>query len=145
MEILKQLREEGRPEDMQALLEHIPFARFLGVQADIKGNEITMILPFQEKLIGNPILPAIHGGAIGAFLEITAIIQLLFISQCERIPKTVDISVDYLRSGRPVETYGRAIVTRQGRRVANVRSEIWQEARDKPIAASHGHYLLTPI
>jgi len=69
----------------------------------------------------------------------------LFISHCERIPKTVDISVDYLRSGRPVETYGRAIVTRQGRRVANVRSEIWQEARDKPIAASHGHYLLTPI
>ena len=87
MEILKQLREEGRPEDMQALMEHIPFARFLGVQADIKGNEITMILPFQEKLIGNPILPAIHGGAIGAFLEITAVIQLLFITQCERIPK----------------------------------------------------------
>jgi hypothetical protein len=29
--------------------------------------------------------------------------------------------------------------------VANVRSEIWQESRDKPIALSQGHYLLAPL
>lgn len=145
MEILKLLREEGRPGDMQSLLDHLPFAAFLGVRVDIKGNEITTILPFDEKLIGNPVLPALHGGSIGAFLEITSVIQLLFDTQCERLPKTVDLSIDYLRSGRPVDTYGRAIVTRQGRRVANVRAEIWQEERDKPVAASHGHFLLTPV
>ena len=38
--------------------------------------------------------------------------------------------VDYLRSGRPVDTHARAIVTRQGRRVTNVRVEAWQEDRD---------------
>lgn len=145
MQILKQLREEGRAQDMQALMEHIPFARFMGVQVDRKGNEVTTILPFQEMLIGNPTLPALHGGAIGAFLELTSIIQLLYNTQCERLPKTVDISIDYLRSGRPVETYGRAVVTRQGRRVANVRAEIWQDEIDRPIAASHGHFLLTPV
>ncbi|HIG41826.1 MAG TPA: PaaI family thioesterase [Gammaproteobacteria bacterium] len=95
-------------------------------------------------LIGNPNLPAIHGGAIGAFLEITAVIQLLSDASVERLPKTVDISIDFLRSGRPVDTYGRAIVTRQGRRVANVRAEIWQEEKAKPIAAAHGQFLLTP-
>ncbi|NJN50793.1 MAG: PaaI family thioesterase [Gammaproteobacteria bacterium] len=130
---------------MQALLDSIPYVQFLGIAAERKGNEITTIMPFGNHLVGNVMLPAIHGGVIGAFLEITATVQLLFDTQCERLPKTIDISIDYLRSGRPVATYGRAIVTRHGRRVANVRTEIWQEERAKPVAAAHGHYLLTPV
>ncbi len=145
MKILADMREAGRAQDMQALLDSIPYARFLGIMAERKGNEVTTILPFKDHLIGNVMLPAIHGGVIGAFLEITATVQLLFDNQCERLPKTIDISIDYLRSGRAVDTYGRAIVTRHGRRVANVRSEIWQEERARPIAAAHGHYLLAPI
>ncbi len=144
MKILADLREQGRAQDMQALVEHLPYARFLGIGVDRKGNEITTILPFSDHLVGNTRLRALHGGVIGAFLEITSIVQLLFDTSCERLPKTIDISIDYLRSGRPVETYGRAIVTRHGRRVANVRTEIWQESRSAPVAASHGHFLLTP-
>lgn len=145
MKILQTLRDEGRAQDMQALIDYIPYAHYLGIQVDRKGNELTTILPFQESLIGNTALPALHGGAIGAFLEITSVIQLLFDASCERLPKTVDISIDYLRPGRPVPTYGRAIVTRQGRRIANVRTEIWQEEKAKPVAVAHGHYLLTPV
>ncbi len=129
---------------MAALLAEIPFAGFLGIDVDIKGSELTTIMPFKYDLVGNERLPAIHGGVIGAFLEISSVVQLLFDTSCERLPKTVDISIDYLRSGKPMETYGRAIVTRQGRRVANVRAEIWQEERTRPIALAHGHYLLTP-
>ncbi len=145
MKILEKLRNEGRAEDMQALVEHIPYARFLGIEVDRKGSEITTVLPFKPDLVGNTMLPAIHGGVIGAFLEITSVIQLLYDTSCERLPKTVDISIDYLRSGKPLDLYGRAVVTRQGRRVANVRAEIWQEEKAKPVAASHGHFLLTPV
>lgn len=145
MKLLSELRAQGRGQDMAAVLEHIPYARFLGIQVERKGNELTTILPFQEHLIGNVNLPALHGGAIGAFLELTAVIQLLHDTSCERLPKTIDVSVDYLRSGRPLDTYGRAIVTRHGRRVANVRSEIWQEERSRPIGVSHGHFLLAPL
>lgn len=145
MKILAELRAQGRAHDMQALVDHIPYARFLGIQVDRKGNEITTILPFREHLVGNVWLNALHGGTIGAFLEMTATIELLFVTSCERLPKTIDISIDYLRSGRAVPTYGRAVVTRRGRRVANVRAEIWQEERSKPVAAAHGHFLLTPI
>ena len=143
MEILKQLREEGRAEDLQALLDHIPYARFMGFKVDLKGDLVTTIMPFSEDLIGNVMLPALHGGTIGALLEVTSVIQLLHSTRLERLPKTVDISIDYLRSGRAVDTYGRAFVTRQGRRVANVRAEIWQDSVAKPVAASHGHFLLT--
>jgi uncharacterized protein (TIGR00369 family) len=144
MKILAELREQGRAQDMQALVDHLPYARFLGIRVDRKGNEITTILPFSDRLVGNVRLRALHGGVIGAFLEITSTVQLLFDTSCERLPKTIDISIDYLRTGRAVETYGRAIVTRHGRRVANVRAEMWQESRSAPVAAAHGHFLLTP-
>ena len=145
MKILSELREQGKGQDMGAVVTAIPYAAFLGVEVQQQGNEVITVLPFKEALVGNPILPAIHGGVIGAFLEITAVLQLLYETACERIPKTVDVNFDYLRSGRAVTTYGRAIVNRQGRRVANVRSEIWQESRDRPIALSQGHYLLAPL
>ena len=145
MKLLIELRESGQGQDMAAVVDAIPYARFLGVEVQQQGNEVITVLPFKDDLIGNPILPAIHGGVIGAMLEITAVLQVLYETACERLPKTVDVNFDYLRSGRAVTTYGRAVVNRQGRRVANVRSEIWQESRDKPIALSQGHYLLKPI
>ncbi len=145
MKLLLELRERGQGKDMAAVVAAIPYARFLGVEVQQQGNEVITVLPFTEKLIGNPILPAIHGGVIGALLEITALLQVLYETASERLPKTVDVNFDYLRSGRAVTTYGRAIVNRQGRRVANVRSEIWQESRDRPIALSQGHYLLQPL
>lgn len=145
MKVLQTLRDQGRAQDLNALLAYIPYARFLGLQAEQQGPEIITVLPFGEHLIGNVNLPAIHGGAVGAMLEITAVLQLIHDTACERLPKTVDVSFDYLRSARGVTTYGRAIVTRQGRRVANVRTELWQESRDKPVAAGHGHFLLSPL
>jgi uncharacterized protein (TIGR00369 family) len=129
---------------LQALLGEIPYARFIGLAIDRKGDELTTILPFARTLIGNPLKPALHGGVIGAFLEMTAILKLVADSTSVSLPKTIDINVDYLRSGRPADTYARAVVWRLGRRVANVRAEAWQEAHDKPIAALHGHFLVTP-
>ena len=145
MKILQELRDQGRGQDLGALLQHIPYAQFLGLQVEQQGNEIITVLPFDEHLIGNTNLPAIHGGAVGAMLEMTAVLQLIYDTACERLQKTVDVSFDYLRSARGMTTYGRAIVTRQGRRVANVRTELWQEERHKPVAAGHGHFLLSPL
>jgi acyl-coenzyme A thioesterase PaaI-like protein len=105
---------------------------------------ITTILKFSDRLIGNPVLPALHGGVVGAFLEITAVIQLMLEVESEELPKPVDIGIDYLRSGRPVDTYARATVTKHGRRVCNIRAEAWQEDRSRPIAALHGHFLVKP-
>src|SRR5690606_4569099 len=58
------------------LVGGLPYAQFLGVRFDRRGDELTAILPYDEKLIGNPYRPALHGGAIGAFLEISAIVEL---------------------------------------------------------------------
>ncbi|MCR9277396.1 MAG: PaaI family thioesterase [Pseudomonadaceae bacterium] len=145
MKILEELRASGDAHNMQAVADALPYARFLGLRVESKGDELTTVLPFRDELIGNVNLPAIHGGVIGSMLELTAVMQLLRDSELSRLPKTVDLAIDYLRSGLAEDLFGRAHVTRQGRRVANVRVELWQHSRSKPIASARGHFLLSPI
>ena len=145
MKLLTKLRAEGKGRDLDELLEQIPYARFIGLQIEARGAEIVTKLPFAEQLVGNPKLPAVHGGVVGSMLEMTSVLQLLYDTSCARLPKTIDVSFDFLRFARCTTLHARAIVTRHGRRVANVRSELWQEDRAKPIALSHGHFLLTPL
>jgi uncharacterized protein (TIGR00369 family) len=127
---------------LSTMFDTVPYAKFLGVELELKGDELTAILPFKDSLIGNPLLPALHGGVVGALMELTAVAQILLVQNAKKAPKIIDISIDYLRSGKPVHTYARAHVTKLGRRIANVRVEAWQLDRADPIAALHGHFLL---
>ncbi|MDE0851371.1 PaaI family thioesterase, partial [Yoonia sp.] len=90
-----------------------------------------------------------------AFLEITAIIQLSWVSIWDdvedntaelpariQLPKTIDFTVDYLRSGLPRDAYARARVNRSGRRYASVHVEGWQDNRSKLFAQATGHFLM---
>ena len=53
-----------------------------------------------------------------------------------RQPRVIDVSIEYLRSGRPLTTYARAEIKKVGRRIANVHVEAWQDQRAAPIAAT---------
>jgi uncharacterized protein (TIGR00369 family) len=123
-------------------IEAIPYARWLGVKVELAGDEMTAILPFSQHLVGNPLLPALHGGVLGAFMEMTAMAQLALTEGRARLPKPIGVTVEYLRSGKPLTTYARARVKRVGRRIANVEVEAWQELRAAPIASLHAHFLL---
>lgn len=130
---------------LEQVLHRIPYARFLGVTARLDGDEMTAVLPFSDKLIGNPLLPALHGGAISAFLEMTAMTQLALSERRARLPKPIDVTVEYLRSAKPLDTYARAKVKKAGRRIANVEVEAWQESRSSPVASLHAHFLLADL
>ena len=130
------------PPSPESVLKAMPFARFLGVRLQLAGDELTACLPFRQDLIGNPMIPALHGGVIGAFMEITAMTQLSLREKFSHLPKPIDVNVQYLRSGKPVETYARAVVNRVGRTVANVEVSAWQEIRDEPIATLQAHFLI---
>ena len=78
---------------LTAFQERIPYARFLGMQLELDGEELLGLLPFSQHLIGNPMLPALHGGVIGAFMEMTALAQLAATQRDRRVPKTIDITV----------------------------------------------------
>jgi len=131
-------------ERLADLIQRTPYIQLLGVRMELAGDEMTAILPYSEALIGNPGLPALHGGVLGAFLEMTALAQLFVMTQTDRQPRTVGVTVEYLRSGRPMDTYARAQVKRIGSRIANVYAEAWQETRAEPITCLHGRFLMAP-
>lgn len=153
-------READRDAALSALTQTVPYNRLLGVRFERLGDELTARLPFRQGLVGNPLLPALHGGATGSFLEITALMQLAWDMVSAEIdkggawakavaegafpvfPKTVDITVDYLRSGRARDSFARARVQKSGRRVAHLHVEAWQEERLRPIAMLRGNFLM---
>ena len=126
--------------DPSAVFDLIPYCRFLGFKAELDGEDVICRLRYADHLIGNTRLPAIHGGVIGSFLEMAAITQLVWMAEFPGVPRTIDITIDYLRSARPVDMLARTIVTKHGRRVANVRVEAWQDDPAKPVALAHGHF-----
>lgn len=156
VQVVKQRRDAA----LKALVEGVPYVQFLGISFDRRGDELTGVMPFDEKLIGNPILPALHGGATAAFLEVTAIIGLSWVTLWDDIeagalevlgegdaplpplPKTVGFTVDYLRSGLPRDAYARAEVTRSGRRYASVHVSAWQDNRARPFAQATGRFVM---
>ena len=142
MELLAKAAREGRPEDVAALMAAVPNCEFLGVTASLRGEEVVLEMPFDVALVGDPIIPALHGGVIGSLLETAAIAQAIFSTRAVKIPKPVDFTVDYLRTGRAVTSFAKARLARQGRRVVNVHAEMWQEDEARPIATLRGHFLL---
>lgn len=130
-----------RAERLAALLARVPYIRFLGMKAEVSGDEMTAILPFSDHLIGNTQLPALHGGVVGAFMEMTALAQLGLLNE-GRLPKTIDVTIDYLRPGRALTTYARADVKKAGRRIASVHVEAWQNERASPVAVLRGHFMM---
>lgn len=126
------------------IVELVPYARFLGMRLDIRGDLYTACMPFDPKLIGNPALPALHGGAIGGFLECAGMFYLLWHMDSADLPKTINFTFEYLRSGRPEDTYANVFMVKQGQRVAHLRVEAWQSSPDKPIAIGHGNFMLKP-
>jgi uncharacterized protein (TIGR00369 family) len=142
MTLIDRLTAAKASQDYQGLIDLVPYASFLGLTAAMAGDELITTMRYGDHLIGNPALPALHGGTLGALLESAAIFELLWRAETAVLPKTITLTVDYLRSGAPVDTHARGIVTRQGRRVTNVRMEAWQADRSAPVATAHAIFLV---
>jgi uncharacterized protein (TIGR00369 family) len=127
---------------MSRVLAAIPYARFLGVEEARSDGALELVLPFRDEIVGNVRLPAVHGGVLGAFLELTALLRLIDESGTDRVPKPITFSVDYLRSAGPTTTRARAEIFKLGRRIANVHVIAWQDDRARPVAAGNGKFLL---
>ncbi|SEB40331.1 PaaI family thioesterase [Rhodobacter sp. 24-YEA-8] len=141
---------------LETIVARIPYLGFLGIRFDTAGAELTAVLPYRDDLIGNPLIPALHGGVTAAFLEVTAITGLVWnalhqgriqpasltADTLPALPKTIDITVDYLRPGQPRDAFARARINRSGRRYASVHVEAWQEDAQRLFAQGTGHFLM---
>ncbi len=139
---------------MKALLERInssfPYAKFMGFELTLSDKqELVAKMPFQDKLVGNPLLPALHGGGVAGFMEATALASLIWAKAQSNedvafqfFPKTINITSDYLRPGLTKDSFAQAHIHRMGRRYASVHVLAWQDEVKEPIAEAVGHFLI---
>lgn len=128
-------------EVVQKYLPRIPYAEFIGIEILEIGSEFVFKMRPKNSNIGNPALPALHGGVIAAFMETCAILTLMAYTGGTKIPKVVDMSFDYLRSGKVIDTYAICDLTRMGTRVVNLKVNAWQTKVKTPIASARGHLI----
>jgi uncharacterized protein (TIGR00369 family) len=131
--------ELDAPEDPAGLFANSPFARCLGIRLCEDG---TLKMPFSPKIVGNPMLPAIHGGMTGAFLETAAIVAVTRELAVSSLPKPIGLTINYLRSGRALDSFAGVSIVKQGRRVVAFEARAWQDDAAKPIATAFGHFML---
>ncbi|MCP2073818.1 UNVERIFIED_ORG: acyl-coenzyme A thioesterase PaaI-like protein [Pseudomonas lini] len=136
----EQLRQACEQGDYALLLASIPYAQLIGVECSRQDDGLLFRLPANKDNIGNPLLPAIHGGVIAGFMELSAAVYLLITTGAPGVPKIIDFSLDYLRAGQFRDTYAKCQVWRQGRRVANVAITAWQDVEAEPIATARAHF-----
>jgi acyl-coenzyme A thioesterase PaaI-like protein len=155
-----QVIKERRDGALLRLVQAVPYIKFMGISFERRGDELTATMAYSDMLIGNPAVPALHGGATAAFLETAAIIELAWAEIWTKIeseklsgaeiaalplpdfPKTIDFTTDYLSVGHPRDAYARARINRSGRRYASVHVEAWQDNRSKLFAQATGHFLM---
>ncbi len=114
-----------------------PYAAMLG----LKRNGAALTMPFGIHLIGSP--GRLHGGAVAGLMEIAANRAVRdALGEDRAQAKPIDVTVDYLRAGLPIDTHAEATIMRLGRSVANVRVEAWQDDRSKLIAAARLNFLI---
>lgn len=134
------VRDAHATNNYDALLHMVPYARLIGIECLRLGDEMVFRLPKSQDNIGNPTLPALHGGVIAGFMEHAAMLHLLMFMGAPHLPKIIDFSIDYLRAGHYRDTFAACQVWRQGRRVANVAITAWQTNQAEPIATARCHF-----
>lgn len=119
---------------VNARIEGAPVATWLGLTAMQDESGLLYRLAFADRHIGNPVIRALHGGVIAAFLEFSSQLELAARLGAEAKVSTVNFSIDYLTSSRPQDMEGRVRVARLGRRVAFLEATGWQASPERPVA-----------
>tara|TARA_R110002073_G_scaffold319392_4_gene493984 strand:+ start:4187 stop:4630 length:444 start_codon:yes stop_codon:yes gene_type:complete len=127
-------------------LDISPYLKMMDFRLKRQNEILITVMKFHSDLMGTPVPPALHGGTVASILEISATMQLIWDMDMAKdvfiIPKTIDITVDYLRRGKPEDTFAQARVFRRGRRFATLHVKAWQSNAKKPISTAVLHFQL---
>ncbi len=127
LEALKQVAEE-----------FIPFNKWLGMKVlQMSRGHVTVSIPWRPEIIGDPTIPALHGGVIGAVADAAGGIAVwtALENSVARV-STVDMRVDYLRPGRQETLVAVAHVIRSGSRLGWADVRLHHEGREAELVAT---------
>jgi uncharacterized protein (TIGR00369 family) len=125
--------------DWAEVVAAIPYLGFLGARWSQQPNRRIVTMRAAEHLVGNPALPALHGGTLGAVLESVAHFECLATSASMTMPRTITLTIDYIRSAKFKDIFADATVVKSGRRISTLQARCWQEDEAAPVASATIH------
>ncbi len=123
-------------------IEAIPHANALGMQlAEISDGTAVIVMPYAEKLIGDPKTGVIHGGAVSAVMDTCCGAAVMSHPSAPGGTATIDLRIDYMRAATPGQTITTtATCYHITRNVAFVRATAVDEDFDNPVATASGSF-----
>jgi acyl-coenzyme A thioesterase PaaI-like protein len=125
----------------RAAILRLPYVQMLGFDVVRDGAGVKGLLPFAEHLIGNPLVPALHGGVLAALLHFTAAAELMLALKADTLPQIFTCTIEYLASPELRDCEASAEIVSISRRFANVRVTAWQPHSGKTVARATMQFL----
>ncbi|WP_416898677.1 MAG: PaaI family thioesterase [Minwuia sp.] len=117
--------------------------RALGLSVESAGDEgVLLRLPWQEKLVGDPVQRILHGGCITTLIDSACGYALMAYSGQLPDIATLDLRIDYLKPAQPdIDVMAFGQVYRTTTSIAFLRAQAYQTEGD-PIANAVGTFML---
>ncbi|MFZ1815522.1 MAG: PaaI family thioesterase [Rhizobiaceae bacterium] len=109
-----------------------PMGKWL--QLEVTDEPGVMRMRFADRHIGNPFIRALHGGAVGSMIEVSAEIAVAGIVDVGEVVELTSSTIDYIRVTKDSDLYSKVELVRKGRRLAFVTVWCWQDSQDLPVA-----------
>lgn len=94
----------------------------------VKNGQLTLCLPYSDRIIGNPDTGVIHGGAITTLMDTASGSATLCALDDFELCPTLDLRVDYMRPAEPRKpVYARAEAYKITRNIIFTRCEAFQD------------------
>jgi len=145
--LLQPTPEQTYSEEQMAFLrrimeEFIAFNAYLGVKlTEIRPGYAEMRIPFRDEFIGNPLRRAIHGGLVATLIDtVGGAAAMTTLNSHEDSLSTIDMRVDFLRPGRPMDLIGQGHIVRSGNRIIVTKISVLHPDSPDPIAEGTAVY-----
>jgi len=121
-------------------LYDIPYHRSQGIEvASVDRETARLRLPFDESLVGNPEVGAVHGGVISALVDVAGAAPLVAVEG--GYTPTVDLRVDYLTHAGAADLLAESRVRRRGDSIGA--ADVTVHSGDDRVAVGRGVYKLS--
>ncbi|KAA1173817.1 PaaI family thioesterase [Marinobacter salinexigens] len=123
------MNDQIRKDRVTRFIETLNQARELGLTAtEASDGRLTLCMPYDDRIIGNPDTGVIHGGAITTLMDTASGSVILCALEDFELCPTLDLRVDYMRPAEPKKpVYARAETYKVTRNIIFTRCEAFQE------------------
>jgi uncharacterized protein (TIGR00369 family) len=123
-------------------IEAIPHSRALGMQLLAIGDgEAEIMMPYDERFVGDPVSGVMHGGAVSALMDTCGGAAVMSHPQAPAGTATIDLRIDYMRPATPGQAIrAKASCYQITRSVAFVRAVATDDDDSRPVATATGAF-----